>query len=132
MGRVVVVEQVYYQGEGMPMSIEPGYTVPTGDEQPFLRYVTVGETPSPLDCAWLKECSSLVIWNRTGEGLQVNPSTVERDAIAASVVEVLFGGGQPLLLNPGESLRVRPSDLSTVSLRCRKGAARVIIHAFPK
>jgi|SRR5580692_6621507 hypothetical protein len=133
MARLVVVEQVYHQDGCESASVEPSYSEElTTDEQRFSRRMTVGGAAVPLETGWLTECSLLVLWNRTGRGRPVIPTAKQVETDKAAVVEVRFGGGDPALLSVGESLRVRPAELSGVSLRCRLGEATIEAYVYPK
>lgn len=153
--RIVVVSHVVYQSLGdQPVKLERSYSRQlTTTEQPYLRKLTIGSQWVPLDKGWLNQASLLDISNEEGKHLQVNPEDWEALAIKGRVVEVacipMFAESAvkhrdmhspdilvpelvaDWLVPPRESIRVIPTDLSRVRLRCQNGEARCVLSIFP-
>jgi len=133
---LVVVEQVYYQVRGEePAAAESRYARHvSGDEQCYERHVRAGPEWRPLDLGWLagRPLSLLVLRNDEGRHLDANPTPERRRELDGRVVELAQdGGGAFALVRPGESLRLEPADPARLRLRCRAGAARCVLGAYP-
>lgn len=138
--RLTVVETLSHETTGgEPTGIWTGFsrTLIT-EEQVWERRDKVAEEWIPLDCGWFKgaKCSQLLIRNEEGTNLTVNPSVFEQALIKSKIIEVCFRASEtPLkadcLIHPGESLRVMPSELNAIRLRCGGGKASIIINIFP-
>lgn len=134
--RLTVVEQVVHQvptDPGGPAVATSRFSRPLKTlEQTYKRRMTVGETPTPLDCGWLRDsCGMLVVENAEGRFAQVYPTDEERAAVDARVVEVQFGAEAAILISPGESCRFQPIDPTRIALRCRSGRAVVQVTLVP-
>ena len=140
--RLTVTESIYHQSpEGEPVEIGySGARFLETDEQVYSRRTTVGEEWTPIDCGWLREsgASLLLLRNEEGRFTQVIPSPEQRGETQGRVVEV--GVGTPhgevvpfAEVDPQESpLRLRPSDLGSLYLRCRQGRAKVTVTLVPR
>jgi hypothetical protein len=102
-------------------------------EQPYTRRLVVGEEPMELDCGWVENPEWVMVQNRTGVGLQVQPTPEEAAAIAAAVVVLALAGSDTgITIAPGRGQPVPLEDVSRWRLRCRKGTAKVTIYVFPR
>lgn len=124
MRRLVVVEQVYYQGE-VGVGNEARFSRENlADEQVWQRTFIANAEWKPLQCGWLAEGASMLsLTNDEGKGLQKRPTPEERVALAARVVELRCCDGHVFArLRPGESLRFEPTDVSRLQVRCATSA----------
>lgn len=128
-----------------PTGIEGRYssTLTTQEDiQPYERHFTLKEYDYvPLDTGWVQ------ISNKTGEHVlflmnqattyNKNPTEEERKLAEQKVVEVLlhkpYGPSNPghVLLRPGESVILRPSNPKEVYLRSRSGSVKISLLLFP-
>lgn len=131
-GFVTIVETVYHQLiDSQPHGEPRNFSIPLAtSEQPFERRLVIGEewkTLAEYGC-WVKECSMLTIHNDTGAILQRNPTNEEAATIEQAVVELNNG----VLVRPGRSCRLEPSDLQALAIRCQSGKATVKVVVYPK
>lgn len=117
----------------------------TTDEQHSSRQKKIGEEWEPLDIgSWLHSCGMLMIKNREGGRKLVNPSIEQQEKERARIVEVAVIYVEPqeyvsfdnpvvfAKILPGESLRIHPTNISDLRIRCQSGQCRVSIDAFPE
>jgi hypothetical protein len=135
--RIVVVETVHYQqDDAQPNTITHRFNRFTQtDEQAFMRLMTVGESWQSINAGWLDQVGMLVIINREGAFRQGQPTQQQRDEMAQRILEITFGSYPPfhidMTIPPGESLRLYPTDLSRIRIKCHKGEAKTTIWAAP-
>ncbi len=147
--RITVVETVYHRPDphSQASAVQSNFIRKLlTDEQAWgPRSFKVKETWEPLDLGWLKDAGvgMLVLRNEEGTHPQRNPTPEEKAAIEASVVEVgvslqsyLSWSSEVvvpiLLLPPGESLRITPTDPRLLMLRTQTGVARCVLTLFPR
>lgn len=133
--RLTVVEQVYHQpADEQPDGFESKFSCELHDrEQVYQRRTRVGEERKPVDLGWLNRVSMLVISNETGKNLQVQPSKEEKKEMDEKVLEVSFDGCEHgWLILPGHTMRAKPSDISSLRIRCLKGATKYSVVAIPE
>jgi len=136
--RLTVVEHVYYQATG-----EDAWEVPnssysrflTTDEQPYVRKLTATEEWTKIDTGWLTECSTLVIVNEEGGFRSRLPTEEQKEETAKKILEVGFHQHNYdvgwLVVLPQESLRMCPSHLGKLFIRCQFGTAKFTIYIIP-
>ncbi len=132
-GMLTIVETAYHtptRGEAKANDCSFSINLTTDDPVYVRPGLLIDETPTPLDCGWVKDPLMFIIEN-TGEKRLVNPSVKEAEADAMHVIEIALGGGC-FLLPPGHSFRGMPDDFNRVRLRCRKGSVKVQVTIFPK
>jgi hypothetical protein len=146
--RLTIVECVYYQAPFEDcISAENRYdSAVEADEQPYIRKIKVGEQWQPIDSGWIMTPGLLLIKNEPIR-FAVQPTQEQRAEAASKVVEVSVcleekgrtqhspPKGLPMTVTtllPGESLRMRPAEFSTLRLRCTGGEASCLIHLFPR
>lgn len=150
-GRMTVVQTVYFQADGQePSSVDSRYNRDiVQDEHPYHRQSRVGEEWKLLDCGWIERACCLVIKNEPTK-FHVQPTPEERAEATARVLEVAIRVDvspknrdmhtprtQPVmavwsLVHPGESLRVCPSSLKDLWVRCRSGECRFSVYLMPE
>lgn len=139
-GTLTVVERVYHQLDSdQPTSVETSFTQRVmSDEQPYSRRMKVGEEWVPIGKGWLEECAMLVLRNDPESRFTI-PSDEEKAADAVKVIEVGtdIGTHGPFhvirwaYLSPEKSLRIAPSDIDKIMVRCQAGIGRLLVSAFP-
>jgi hypothetical protein len=115
------------------------------EEQPYSRPLCrAGTDWAPLDLGWLagRPVSRVLIENREGKFLQVNPTPDERAAAEARVIEVAVQAhvdSDPprvvvlpfALVRPGECLPFEPVDPAALRVRCAAGPAKFSLLVVP-
>jgi hypothetical protein len=136
--RITVVERVYHQIIGeQATSVESRYSFDLETtEQPYKRIGSIGDQEwEPLDFGWLGTNVGLILLsNEEGKYLQTNPTEEEQAETAQRVIEVSFQAGESSwIVPPRQSMRVMLSPYRSCLplIRCRKGRARYVLHAFP-
>jgi hypothetical protein len=142
-GRIIVVETIYFRpaaadGAGLSAVDARFLRKLKTDEQPFIRHTNVGDQWVKFDCGWVEKPSMIVVENREGIWVQVNPTQEERSEVKKRIVEVCFAPRAKdedrcdISIPPGEVLRFSPTDASMLMIRCRHGRAKIVVHAFPE
>jgi hypothetical protein len=140
-GRIAVVEMVSFNSPGISSHSTDTRFVRhlKSDEQPYIRQLTIGEDWQPLDLGWVKNPSMIIIENREGSFMQVQPTREEREEAAKKVVEIGIRNGETeatwpdWLVRPGENFRGSPSFIDTkIEIRCQHGKAKVTVNIFPE
>lgn len=126
----------YQHEQGEPIVVELRHVrALEGGEQEFIRRIKVGQERQPLPLGWVKKAACVVIENREGEGLQVQPDPETAAAIDARIVEVGVVCGAAFLpaalVRPGMQYYLEPADASSLQLRCLKGEAHCTVTVFP-
>lgn len=142
--RIVVVENVYHQQHGeQPTGVATRFSRTLGsEEQPYIRKATLGQDWQEIDRGWIEEPGLLVLINESGPPPSVIPSDEETMELAARLIEVAIkapgegkGKGEPFLMicriPRGESLRIMPTDVAAIRIRCASGTARYSLYLFP-
>ena len=140
-GRLTVTEMVYHQVPGeQPTIWETQYVRSVDREaQPYLRRCKATEEWQPLDLGWSTEwpdgASLLTLRNEEGK-FAVNPTDEERAESEAKVIELAaIAGGQlvgVILIRPNsQDMRLEPTNLRSLRIRCRSGTARYTMCLFP-
>jgi hypothetical protein len=131
--RLTVTEGIYHMGHDVPTS----GTYATfsrqleGNDQPYIRRLTVGRDWQPVDFGWIGErVGMLSISNEEGKFLQRNPTEEEKKALAAMVIEVTVSGDADWLILPGETMRGTPAK-KNIRVRCQGGDAKVVVTVIP-
>lgn len=139
--RVVLVEQLVHVGRrGEPTPVSDRFSRGlTSDETPYRREFTAGPDWAPLDCGWLAAgVSQLRLKNEEGSDRLTVPTDGEKAAEARRVVELGTGGEDfPWVedfarVRPGESLRLEPTRLAKLRVRCVGGTARCSLFLTPE
>jgi len=146
-GRLTITEQiVHYSDETQqPTEFSPPHLVRAlkSDAQPYgPRHLVIGEEWQPLEVGWLKdvELGMLVIINREGVGLPVQPTAEEREEIRGRVIQIaiepLAAGAYTIFtqIKPGRSVRfdIWPANIRRYVLRCVKGSAKCTLMLYPE
>lgn len=136
--RITVVTKSYYQPPDNPaVSVVARFSRDVAtDKQIYVRNLTATEEWLQVDIGWLETTSMLIIVNREGQQLQTKPTQQEQEAINQKVLQVtyLHPSEKPvgyLLIAPGESLRITPSNLEHLCIRCKQGSVKYTLNAFP-
>ena len=136
ISRVTVVERIYHQN-----GIGPIYTIDTAtsfqltsNEQVYYRNLLVEEEWIPLDLGWIEKPFFIVIQNLEGKGLRTYPTDEEKVQIEAKVIELSLAEPHthPVLIPPGDSLKIKLQDPKSARIRCQKGNAIYTITAIPQ
>ncbi len=136
VNRLVVIEQVHYQGEGQEPTTTTNrfYRNLTTDEQPYgPRLVRVDAEWQTLDVGWFKDrCGMMVLENKGDQhivlGIKCFYPEGRMDALCElpSVIEP-FG-----TIPPGESARWQPLELHKLRVKSLlKDPARLAITLYP-
>jgi hypothetical protein len=132
---LTVVCRVYFQQpSAAPLAVESSFSRGVeGEEQPWVRRLSVGKDWQPLDAGWLPLASCLLILNEEGRHWAVIPTPEQSQAAAERIVLVAPDDSEVgWKVRPGESMRAEPSDVKKLRLRCLgEGSARVQIIAIP-
>jgi hypothetical protein len=131
--RIVVSEKAYFQPFGetaLDLSSEPFSRWLSTDEQPFQRKQKAHEEWRPLEAGWL-EAAGMVLLENERVRFQVQPTPAQVAEAQEKIVEVRAGETVFAIIRPGESCRFEPTDLKTLSLRCRSGECRVNVTILP-
>jgi hypothetical protein len=134
IGLLTVVETVYHHHPSLtPLTTDNRFTrhIST-DEQPYSRFVVVGEEWQPIDYGWLKDkpIGMMVIENCPPQ-LMTHPTLEEKRVLDAAVIEVGLPPFAQVL--PGESCRFHPHEsvLNNLRIRCRQGNTRCRVTLIP-
>lgn len=135
--RLTVVEHVYHQSpdeEAFEQEIRYSRFLAT-DEQPFLRKLKVTEEWATISSGWLDNCSVLLIKNASGNLRlrSVTPSPQEVEQERRKVIQVAYEDSKyhfDVLV--GETMRVSPSSLQALRIRCAEGTGRADISIIPE
>lgn len=153
--QLTVLHTVYYQqNDREPVAVETNYVRDLlTREQVYVREMRVGSDWMPLDLAWLRQCSYLVITNELPRWMR-QPTEEETAVAAAKVVEIafvspvlteqemkrrdMFSPCQPdrtpvasLLVHPATAQPLVPVNAEGIMLRCRAGVTNVTVRMFP-
>ncbi len=132
---LTVVETVYHRQYGEEATaVESRFTRELQtQEQSYTRRLKVEEEWRSLDTGWIIQVGMLVIQNTEGKFLQQIPSEADKAEALKKTIEIKHDGSEGCwLILPGESIRVCPSDASSLRIRCQLGTARFTVHIFPK
>lgn len=138
--RITVVETVYHQSalSGETTVVESRFSrkLETVD-QPYKRQLVATEVWTPLEFGWLeKGVSVFVVQNEAGKHLQKQPTEEEKKEIDQQVLLIGLNSNVASslwVIPPGESMRGSIALLSpSLWIRCEKGSAPYILHAYPK
>lgn len=137
--RLVVIETVIHQQFDQPATcVDNRFSRNLEDvEQPYIRTgskALVGVNWRPIDCGWIEQASYLVIINEEGKFTQTVPSEEEKEIALNKVIELGIDGAlnTPFLIRPLQSMRVEPSSLRSLQIRCPNGPARYTIAIYPR
>lgn len=128
------MENIYFsEAAEQPRAREARFTVRLkSEEQEYTRTkFDVGEDWVPLDTGWLNEASMLCIENLEGRWTQTIPEVAARAAAAERVIEVACCGVPFGSVHPQTSCRFTPAALKDLTIRCRKGTARISYTVYP-
>src|SRR5258708_7459683 len=85
------------------------------DEQPYIRHVKVGPSWAKLDTGWVAKPGVVLLRNKTGVGLQTNPTQAERDLFKRQFLRVAIGPHPPgFIVRPGWVFHIEPEDVGLV------------------
>lgn len=138
--RISVVEIVYYQGGSEdPVSYDKRWDKwLASDEQPYQRKLTAPPSWTPLDYGWIESASVLMLENVEGRDRTIIPSKEELELVESKIVVVGMAYGQNdevvpcWQLSPGETLRARPVELTSLRIKCLNGTAKCIVTILPE
>lgn len=133
--RLTVVEQIYYQQPGVDaITIEAGYSYFVQEnEQAFQRISFADEEWKPLELAWIKKASCIVIQNRYAVETRRNLSEEEKVEAAKHIIQVRFDDSQHCMeIGPKESMRFKTSSLTSLQIRSAFGSTRYICNLIPE
>lgn len=139
--RLTVCEQVYHRpADDEPQQFSSAFSRELEiSEQAYRRNGVATDDWQPLDYGWLKSVGMLVVHNREGEHLQINPTPEEKAAIAKRVLMVAWILNDTCrgwwLIPPGESMRGYPDcadAAATLCVRARHQQARYTLFAVPR
>lgn len=140
MPRVTVIETITYRAPFKDaQAIDTRWTAPlNGDEQPWVRMITVGSEWTPLDFGWLKEVGLLIIKNE--HKLEKTLTKPEENAIAPFSITYGMRLEETLPLPlaiaeiaAGQSLRIVPLSVKSLGLQSFRGEqVPCTVYAFPR
>lgn len=115
-----------------PVRVHHAFSMMVGDEQPYVRHLTVGPDGIKVDFGWVKEPGLLVIEAKPVHVL-VMPTKEEREGIES----------RQLLISPGPHAFSIPAGFqggvfvcsgppAGLSIRANHGEVRVTITVFPR
>jgi hypothetical protein len=137
--RVSIVETVYHQAAmEQPTSTSSRFNrFVDSEEPPYVRPAKkIGEDWTPLELSsHIKEVSFVLIQNLEGKFHLVVPTPEMRAEAKERIIEVITsenGDDNPLLVFPGESLRISPYDAKLIRIRCQSGEANTKVIIYPK
>ena len=115
--RIVVVETVYHQVNGkQPVQVgEPWAADLESDEQPYVRYLDVGQEWVPLDRGWIASASILIIANQGPALLEIG---IHKETL--------------IVVPAKQTARFKPAVLGELMVRCADGTTRVVVNLFPE
>lgn len=133
--RVTVVEQVYYESPDGSHNIGESYSQNLSkDEQPFVRTRAIGSSWMDVsENCWVDRGSVIVLANREGKIVLVNPSEDDKKIISSRLIEVGVVGessNDPISftqLLPGASCRLPGPFLKRIRVRCLGDKAKLSI-----
>lgn len=152
---ISVVDTVFHQRSAgsQPVSVPSRYNHElTTSEQAYSRELIVTGEWKPLDHGWLERGFMLKLRNREGTNLTEQPGEAGWDDIRSRVVElgvrvVATDEGRrtqwsapkpeaPIVLltfvRPGTDVRIQPTDLGQLVIRCRNQTARCLLDIIPE
>jgi hypothetical protein len=141
--KLTVVEQIYHHSPtsgSYSLDCRSSRSLKT-DEQPYSRRMKVDEQWQKIDIGWVEKPSLVVVENREGQFMQVQPTKEEREATAKKVLEFSFAerrgvavvvSDPDVLIHPGTSFRFCPAMPCDMLIRCQSGEAKVSVTAFPE
>lgn len=140
--RLVVIEQLYYQGVGQqPISIDSRFikTIES-EEQPFTRLFTVSTEWTPVPIGWLTYVSRICISNDEGKHLRHQLSTQDKVLLSKKILYIgtaCYLCGMPGVVHtfsyllPGEACQVQAFQVQDLRLKSETGEVPVTITALP-
>jgi len=133
--RLTISEQIYIrhlEGEG-PTVFTHRYNTPlSSEEQPYSRRYKIGTVWEDLSVGWITDAKYLWIENHGAGKLQRQPTLSEAEKRANRIVEISFREDPDLFVYPGESIRVSPSNLTSIQLRVRDEPTFVTVTLVQK
>lgn len=137
--RITVVDNFYhYSEDGVgPLALVPRYSRPLkSDEQVYIRMLKVTSEWQPLDRGWVERASLLILENKEGMSYEINPSHEDRKADKQKIVLLGLASGDYaedfLEIQPGEHVKITPTQLDRLRIRCLHKEARVLMHLVPE
>lgn len=104
-------------------------------EQPFKRRISVTPEPKSLKDYgnWINDAGFVIIQNRVGLGLQLQPSPEELDEMSKQIVRVTLSGSEKgLLIKPGRFNVFEPEDAQGLALASLSGTISVMLYVYPE
>lgn len=136
--RVTITFQLSHEHVGAsPFSVAQSFaTLLQQQEQPYHRRITLLDdgVPIPLDTGWINTPGMLVIDNKSGTGLQVNPSPEERERMANQVIRVLVNDIPCFVVRPGRFLFVELDRAAAphIALQAEGGVVPCCVYVLPQ
>lgn len=99
--------------------------------QPVVRRIVVPASYTPLPCEWIpaNDVGMIVIENRAGKGMLVQPTKEEKELIARQVIEVTTAKDIPgWMIYPGMIFTAMPSQAGTVLMRALDTPVNINIY----
>ena len=126
-----------------PVSMNNTFSKMLGsEEEPYVRRGQVGEEWTEVETSWVKDPGYIVIVNRTGSDLQVDPTKKEKDRMGRQIIEVCLSlkyakeppeGDQPCTEIPmGEPGIFQPSAGTKLFFRSKHEMTKFRLFVFPR
>lgn len=146
--KLTIVQQMYYQAAGEePKSVQSRFCASVeGDGQPLIEHKqTATEQWQPIQTHWVDKVGQLCVKN-DAPVRNVNPTDEERHSDEEQVLECGVEvhatcsncKAQDIAvilthyIRPGQSAQLEPGAIHCARIRCRKGAKKFTVSAFPK
>lgn len=141
--RITIVEKFYFEAaQGEQLMLTTAYErLSHSLEQPYQRKCKATEAWQKIDSGWLGDnVSMIIIENVEGKGpIQKLLSQEEKNAIQGRILYVSLSDVETpsvaqdgFIVSPGDSLRISPTNVSKVIVRCPSGIVKFNLTAFAR
>lgn len=128
---------MHFQQHGeMPLSGNCNFSFnqKASDEPAFQRWQKFDEEWKQVETGWVDAVGYILLESRVGKGLNVNPSSEQKEEFTLQVIEVsaampLEDSMATMIIKPGCAMMAEFTKAPWI--RCRKGTAKVNVTVFP-
>ena len=122
------------QGGLTPYAVGASFDYRTFDSRTaYRRRLKVGRKPQPLDMGGMTQTSCVILENKTGQNLAVNPTPEEQERISKAIVRICFSPERPALrIRPGRALFIDLMPDEVPLLCCPDSEAILHVAIFPE